>query len=91
MSAARKQVLAETMRQIEATGFPKLGAKERQKLDVWAEDDGWCSACGKGLHWGEPPRVVHIGSQKKNINVALCISCLAKMTAVGSPAGGDPK
>jgi hypothetical protein len=68
----------------------KLTDADRKKLDVWPEERGWCSACGQGLAWGKQIPVVHIGNRKKDVDVAMCGKCLARMTAALPTAASAP-
>jgi hypothetical protein len=63
------------------TEHKRLSYAERKRLDVWPADEGWCSACGQGLIRGKCVPIVHIGSKKKDVSVALCGKCLGRMTA----------
>lgn len=58
-----------------------LTDRERKKLDVWYEEDGWCSACGRGTRWGKPGPVVHLGSKKQETDVGFCATCVERMHA----------
>lgn len=73
------QIKAMTHREPRVT----LSVAERKRLDVWPQDDGWCSACSRGQDWGtrSPIAVVHLGSKKKAVDVAFCGPCIERMHA----------
>jgi hypothetical protein len=63
----------------------KVTTEDRRAFTTWGEEEGWCSCCGAGQAWeyddGRAVAVAHIGSRNKNVDVAICRECLAKMTA----------
>ncbi len=64
----------------ETKNGPNLSPEEKRRLDCWAEEDGWCSACGEGRYPVERIcPVVHLGKRDGGPNFALCGTCVERM------------
>lgn len=70
---------------------PNLTPDEKRRLDCWAEDDGWCSACGEGAYPVETVcPVAHLGKRADGgPNFALCSTCIERMRDILSTVTGS--